>query len=324
MKRSGLRSLLLALVTITFVAGCTSMNYAYIDEHGIKKVQTPVEEAKVEKYWTEKRMKRAKAYKAPKIRKKQFKQLISKQTRESEVYTIEPSDRAGKYDVKKPRGVNGKATRANVKQRPFWNGGKFYFTKGKKDYYCSAEFVGSDRVVMTAAHCVTDGKGKWYKNFLFRRAYKNGGGQKVGWKCMSVMRNYFQGGDLSYDYAFIYSSKDSGAGWLGFRTGVPYANWWSIGYPNNYNRGRYMYKAHGDKGRVSGGTVEMLKNPMKHGSSGGAWIGDLTIPHVGGNYAIGLNSYYVRSNPNNVFSPYFNSTTYYLLNYVKDRKCMKV
>lgn len=224
-----------------------------------------------------------------------------------------------------PGEVEGTPEKANVKERPFWNGGKLYFTKpGEGDFYGSAEFVGNKRVLLTAAHCVIDGNSKtpkWYKNFHFRRAYNNGGGQHVGWQCMAVWNLYFAyGKNRAYDYAFIHTNKDSGAGWLGMKSGIPYNSWTAIGYPKNYGDGKYMQRVDGTKGQVTGGRVEMLGNPMEGGCSGGAWIAELTIPHVGGNYAVGLNSSHTTST--NEWSPYFDSNTFDLYYYVRDKKCM--
>lgn len=266
-----------------------------------------------EEYWTEERMKAAKPMPLPKISPEQFKKMKSmpgtKDAPPGTFRSIEP------YHPDSGM-LQGTPTPANVGQRPYWNGGKFFFTKpGAGDYVCSAEFVGNNRVIMTAAHCVIDGSsGNWYTNFAFRRAYNNGGGQSVGWKCATVYTAYFTGGSANhaFDYAFLNTSNISGAGWLGFATGVPYASWTSIGYPVNYGSTQRMYQVVGTKGTV-GSTVQMIGNPMGGGSSGGAWIGDLTVPHVGGNYAIGLNSFHYTSTPNDEYSPLFNTSTYNLL-----------
>lgn len=283
-------------------------------------VQEPGLESTTEEYWTEERMQQAEPVEPPTVTEEELQRLLSEpETGGAPGQTIEGAPAPEGASSEDASAATGTPTKADVKSRPFWNGGKFFFTKQDgKNYYCSAEFVGSKRVVMTAGHCVTDGNGNWYKNFKFKRAYDNGGGQSVGWDCMSVKTAYFNGGDNAYDYAFIYTNTDSGAGWLGFKTGVPYTSWTSIGYPKAYSGGNYMYKVKGTKGSVSTRVVEMLDNPMEGGSSGGAWIGDLQSSK-GGNYAIGLNSYHTTSS--NEFSPYFNSTTYDLLVYVMDKKC---
>lgn len=77
-----------------------------------------------------------------------------------------------------------------------------------------------------------------------------------------------------------------------------------------------MYKVEGSKGKVANGLVEMKDNPFGHGASGGAWIGELTIPHVGVNYAIGLNSH-SNHGDNSLYSPYFDATTFNLFKRVE-------
>lgn len=276
---------------------------------------TDAELLAIEAYWTEDRMNAARVVEMPELNEEQFQRLMRDATpqvvSEDTVQTIESS----------PIGpeATGVPERADVGERPFWNGGKFFFSKPDgSDWVGSAEFVGSNRCIMTAAHCLHDGSSAtWYKNFLFRRAYSNGGGQAVGWRFAAIYTNYYSSGSPNYvfDYGFLCASTVSGAGWLGFKTQIPYSSFTSIGYPGNYGGGAYMYKVVGNKGTVVNNIVQMKDNPFGGGASGGAWIGDLTIPHVGGNYAIGLNSFIYPSLPGNMYGPLFNTATYNLLTY---------
>jgi V8-like Glu-specific endopeptidase len=54
--------------------------------------------------------------------------------------------------------------------------GKVFFTLGATDYTCSGTLVRSRRgyVVLTAAHCVTNGRGQWAVNWTFVPGYKDG------------------------------------------------------------------------------------------------------------------------------------------------------
>ncbi len=62
----------------------------------------------------------------------------------------------------------------------------------------------------------------------------------------------------------------------------------------------------------------MLDNPMRDGSSGGAWIDNLnTRSRGGGNYVVGLNSYYLPKEPSIIYGPYFDEKVFELLNKVK-------
>lgn len=212
--------------------------------------------------------------------------------------------------------ADGEVTKANVKQRPFWNGGKLYYTmQNGNDFVASAQFVASNRVLMTAAHCIIDIKtGLYNKNFQFRRAYNDGGGQKVSIIGDLILTAYYNNGSVNgaYDYAFMRTGTDSGAGWLGFQTGLPYNKFTAIGYPSNYFGGKSMARVTGTKGNITSNIATMVDNPMGPGCSGGAWIGDVITDHVGGNYAIGLNSSSSGS-PDDEQGPYFDSLTYALL-----------
>lgn len=272
-------------------------------------------------YWTEERIANAVEMPIPELTdedKAKFKYYPPKDQSEK---VVEPS--AGEQGSEIALTADGTVTEANVKQRPFWNGGKLFFTTPDGDSSCTAQFVGSNRVLMTAAHCVMDGKtGKWYKNFNFRRAYNSGGGQNVGWECASVYKAWYDTGseNYPYDYAFLYTNTDSGAGWLGFRTGIPYSSWTAIGYPKNFYCAKKMGRVTGNKGTVGTGVIQMDDNPMYKGASGGAWIGDLNSASTSGNYAIGLNSY-ATSDVTSLWGPQFDSATHSLLKHVEGKGC---
>ena len=259
-------------------------------------------------YWTPERRKKAIPYPIPTVTKKEKDKLKKKNhSFEERIESIESyiPDSKSESDTS-----DGEPTNANVKERPFWNGGKLFFTGSDgKDYVGSAQFCGQNNILLTAAHCIRDSEtGEWYKNVRFYRAYNNGGGQHVKVAQLTTKSAWVTGVkevNFQYDYSFLVTSTKSGAGWLGWKTGIPYSNWTAIGYPINYGSCKYMQKVVGTKGKGSGGVIEMLGNPMTNGCSGGAWIGDLTIPHVGGNYAIGLNSYTIHDG--NIWGPLFDS-----------------
>lgn len=288
------------LATAVFLGLTFSATAAAEGQHSI--VNDSENMAKEENYWTEERMNNAIPLPLPEVSDEELEILLGgKGQADIDVQTQEGSGRAL---------TPGVPVRANVGQRPFWNGGVLFFTKPNgKNYQCTAEFTGQNNILLTAAHCVRDGNtGAWYSNFNFRRAYNNGGGQSVGWQC--AMAYYMWASppmNFKYDYAFIHTTSKSGAGWLGWKTQIPYTTWTAIGYPQNYGNNRYMYEDEGSKGPVSNGIVQMNNNPMNFGASGGAWIAELTIPHVGGNYAVGLNSFINSSNPGKMWGPLFDS-----------------
>ena len=262
---------------------------------------------------------------SPEVTPEELKQMIERnlekapKQREEKQIVIPPSDAS---DAATTYGVPTKVSDPEDK-RPFWNVGKLYFKDDAgTTYSCTAQFVASKRVLMTAAHCVYDATNKkWYKNFEFRRAYDNGGGQSVGVKCITMYKAYYDPSkNRAYDYAFAYTDTDSGAGYLGFKTGIPYSTLVAVGYPQNYGSAKYMYQVTGSKGAISGGIVTMNGNPMRHGNSGGAWIGDLSSSFdPSANMAVGLNSFHLSGNTTDENGPYFDTNTYNLLQRAKNQ-----
>ena len=275
-------------------------------------------------YWTADRMRAAKPMPEPQISEDELEThsqnslLVQKQ---EPTLTIEPSDENIQQNAAY---AEGEPEEANVNQRPFWNTGKLFFTAPDGDFNCTAQFVGHKRVLMTAAHCIRDHKtGAWYKNFKFYQRYRNNSWDKsfqIG--CMAVWSNWVTGTDQqnwTKDYGFLTTHFDSGAGWLGLKSGIPYTHWTSVGYPANYMEGRYLQKVNGRLGeKQSNGEVRMDGNPMKKGSSGGAWIAELNTENTSGNYAVGINAKIISHYPESTFGPYFDAKVFDLHKSAKD------
>lgn len=277
-----------------------------------------------EEYWTDERMREAEPIEPPpppppdEIRRKM----------EEEGPPGPPADAVIAPPGEARGRLRGTPYAADSDQRPYWNCGGMFFTKPDgTDWRGSGAFVGSGRIVLTAAHCVRDGtSGAWFKNVVFYRGYVGHwwgkGGQKVGVRCLGTKAAWVNGnnGNYVYDYSFCYTSDESGAGWLGLALGVPYSSWTSAGYPGNYGDGKDMYAVAGDKGQVGGGLVQMLGNPFEGGASGGPWIGDLSNQYKpDGNMAIGVNSFIYGDG--NMWGPYFDFATYDLYNYMLGNPC---
>ncbi len=275
--------------------------------------------SRIEQYWTDERLKNAIPHPLPTLSNEKFYEMTKSGSRNNTIKGLQ-SQEGSSFNT-----INSDVpTIADISQRPFWNGGKLFFTKPNgKNYTCSAQFVGKKNILLTAAHCVRNGEtGVFYKNFIFYRGYNNGGGQKVLWNC-AVVSNKWANPQLNYkyDFAFINTKSDSGTGWFGWKTNVPYNAWSAIGYPVNYGNGKYMFQIAGTKGTNLHGIVEMLGNPMEHGSSGGAWIAELNNANSGGNYAVGINSFGLSSKPDSEFSPLFGSDFVAFYNQAQNDDC---
>ncbi len=229
----------------------------------------------------------------------------------------------------------GKPFEADVKRLPFYKAGKFFFTKDNKDIWGSAQFVGHCQIVLTAAHCVRDIKtGELYKNLLFSLGYIDGEKSKdyvfdnIGTPDEYVGRDPNDINKVDFDYAFCRTTERSESGQMVLQIGMPYPPFqriWSIGYPEekDYGEGKRMYAVEGARGDIRGGRVAMGFNPFyEGGSSGGAWIVNLTNGGTGSrfdNIVVGINSAASENRDHMaMYSPYFNQNTLSLFNEVLD------
>jgi V8-like Glu-specific endopeptidase len=86
--------------------------------------------------------------------------------------------------------------------------GKIFFTLGGTDFVCSGALVRSKHVavVLTAAHCVGGGHGRWATNWTFVPGYRNGAqpyGEYTARKFFVSPKWTGPGGSERYDVAFV-------------------------------------------------------------------------------------------------------------------------
>jgi hypothetical protein len=275
----------------------------------------------VVEYWTEERMANAVPFPLPSISQEEFEKLTEdgEGLAPESSQSIDSSDDAEASFGANP--VDGTPTRANVNERPFWNGGKLFFSDDKgNNYWGSAQFCAHNQMVLTAAHCVMNATtGQWYTKFHFVRAYSIGFGQRVGVRAVGVWTWWSKPpvgvNRYAYDYAWAITKEKSGAGWMGLHTHMPYPAFLAIGYPNNYGAGQSMYRVDGTEGTISENIVQMVGNPMRKGCSGGAWvkiIGDK-------NWVVGINSFSKSLQPDNEYGPYLERVFFDLYTYMKNK-----
>jgi V8-like Glu-specific endopeptidase len=204
---------------------------------------------------------------------------------------------------------------------PYMCIGKVFFTEAGTNYVCSGSSIGG-RAVLTAGHCVSDGKGHWRTNWSFVPAYKNGATPYGKWSAFwkTTFSTWHKNGDFSRDVGFA-TVKDIGGkklsqkvGYLGFAWNQSrILHWNTFGYPSGspYD-GQYMVET-----QASYAGVDTSKNPyttgigtsQTQGQSGGPWIKTFVPGQAGAmDYANGVNSYnYSTSQPLMIYTPYFDS-----------------
>jgi V8-like Glu-specific endopeptidase len=164
--------------------------------------------------------------------------------------------------------------------------GKVYFTTPTGGLAsCSASTVasGKRRLVMTAGHCVHQGRGgTWYSNWQFVPQYRNGSrpwGTFVA-SSLSTRTAWINSSSYAEDMG-IATMANGGAyglkvvdtvGGHGLRWNWGYSVYvTALGYPSNLGGGESQYYCQGTTWNAGGQQIRMYCN-MTYGSSGGPWL----------------------------------------------------
>ena len=183
--------------------------------------------------------------------------------------------------------------------------GRVFFTLDGVEYACSAAVVGGVRadVVMTAAHCVSDGSGGWAQNWTFIPGYASGRapyGRYVA-KTFYVSGRWADGSDEADDVAFVIVRPAPGSPArnvadvtgsepivFGYRS--PQAT--VFGYPAEapYNGAKLDYCSGRLLADPYGAADTGVRCAMTEGDSGGPWLSDFD-PAPGSGFITGVTSF---------------------------------
>jgi V8-like Glu-specific endopeptidase len=296
--------------------------------------------ARIESYWTPKRMRAAKPAPIP-VSKPDLAATATPQVPSGSpavVPPVEPRSLPAPVTVEAPAVARRAAgpfpySRYEITTpaaAPYSTVGKVFFSLGPSDYVCSGTAVASENksAVMTAGHCVVDGgPGLWSNNWAFAPGYRNGNTPFGLWTAQSLWSTpeWVTLGNLRYDVgAAILAPNSSGqyltdvVGGRGIAFNLPITQTFrSFGYPAGAPfDGSKLFVCDSNFGEEDVLVPGTGPNPigigcdMTGGSSGGGWIiQDALVNSV--------NSYKVVGQNEVMYGPYFGSAAEALYNSVR-------
>jgi V8-like Glu-specific endopeptidase len=217
--------------------------------------------------------------------------------------------------VARSAGLSGSVAAKPVRGAP-WTGsglvaratGRVFFMLDGVEYACSGVVVGGVRadVVMTAAHCVSDGAGGWAVNWTFIPGYSSGRapfGRYVA-RTFYVSSRWADGSDEDDDVAFVVVRPADGHSRVSRRDvaavtgaepivfGYRSADATVFGYPAQrpYTGGRLDYCAGKVLPDPYGAADAGVRCAMTEGDSGGPWLSDFD-PRTGTGFITGVTSF---------------------------------
>lgn len=193
---------------------------------------------------------------------------------------------------------------------PFESTGKFFFTFNGESYSCTANSLDKN-IIITAGHCVSDGRGSFFKDFMFCPQYYLGECRKGKYPGNKVVttdewhRNFY----LAKDYSFIKVGKNERNEELSMNVkplklviNLPRdQHCIALGYPSNIGGSEKMVQSIGKQSLGHSDfkppTVR-FPSMMTFGSSGGCWS-------LNNSFINSIVSYGSSRDPNHFYGPYF-------------------
>jgi hypothetical protein len=225
--------------------------------------------------------------------------------------------------------------------------GKVFFSDGASDYVCSGTVVNSNNkdMVDTAGHCVSDGAGLFYEDWVFVPGYSSAetgcatfdGCNPFGiWnaRTLTTRAEWHYYANLKQDYGYAVLNTLDGqhiADYLGGQGSIFNAprneTWTDFGYPqappfNGFDQDQCVsgLLADDDPDAGPGELTMRIECSLTSGASGGGWLVDLG-QSSGLGYVNSHNSYRYLSgplvNPDTMYGPYYGDDAFALFDYTQ-------
>jgi V8-like Glu-specific endopeptidase len=195
--------------------------------------------------------------------------------------------------------------------------GRVFFTLDRVRYACSGATVGAN-VVLTAAHCVSNGSGGWASNWTFVPGYVNGHAPYGVYRArtMYVSSAWASGADPGEDVAFVRvrpagrpaaraAGRAGSAGELPIAFGLARSQRAVVfGYPAvpPYTGRTLDYCAGPVRADPYGGADHGIACAMTEGDSGGPWLSGFD-PRTGTGVITGVTSFKYTGHGRMLYSP---------------------
>jgi len=273
--------------------------------------RTLAEQRQVLRYWTPERMRQAK----PLDRREPGRTHTAATPRRGRPLTVAPA---------RPRtGMAAHRSRSGRTNGSEWTGGgavatttgRVFLKMGGDEYFCSASAVNSGNrdVVVTAGHCLKDGKGAWASKWTFVPGYRDGKRPYGGFTArrMFVAKGWSSAND-SDDVGMAALNKARGrhvvdaVGGQGIAFGKARpSSAYAFGYPADppYHGGRLVY-CNGKLKSDSDTKDEGMRCDMTEGASGGPWLSGFHRSSGSGTIT-SVTSFKYSDEPSVMYGPYF-------------------
>lgn len=276
--------------------------------------RTQAERQRVLRYWTPERMRRAKPLTHLVRRRSPGRAHPAASPRQGRPLTVGP---ALPLDMAVRHVLAGRTDSVpKIRGKVVTTTGRVFLTLGSYEYYCSAGVVNSKNrdVVVTAGHCLKDGRGAWASKWTFVPGYRDGKRPYGAFSArrMFVAKGWSSSADDSDDIGMVAVNKARGrhivdaVGGQGIAFGrARPRSAWAFGYPADppYDGDR-LVSCDGRLNRDSSTGDQGMRCGMTEGASGGPWLRSFHRS-TGTGTMLSVTSFKYSDQPDVMYGPYF-------------------